>query len=413
MSNIHLAWELGGGLGHAGRLKPLALELARRGHEVTLGLRDLVHTNKLLSGMTCLRLQAPVWLHNSVGVPKKPASLAEILLGQGYLDPDALEGLVVGWRDLMRSVRADAVVTDYAPTAIVAARMLGLPAIAVGPGFWIPPADAPLPNIRDWAPIEDGRLEASEARVLRAVNEVMRRHGAAPVERAAQLFTGDRALLCSWPEMDHYRRSTLPPGERWYGPTYLPGAGAPPEWPPGAGPLVFAYVKDAYADHPALLDALARSGCRTLCYLPDVAAGKPPPLTHPSIRYSRGPVDLARAFAEASLCICHAGGATMVQALLAGVPCLLLPMQNEQFLLARQVERTGACINVGARPRPVDFSALVRELVADGPARQAARAFARRREGFSHEQQTLDLCDAIEAAAAAPRRNAPARALAG
>jgi len=59
--------------------------------------------------------------------------------------------------------------------------------------------------------------------------------------------------------MDHYRRSALPPGERWYGPTYLPGAGAPPEWPPGAGPLVFAYVKDAYADHPALLDALAVS----------------------------------------------------------------------------------------------------------------------------------------------------------
>ncbi len=43
---------------------------------------------------------------------------------------------------------ADAVVTDYAPTAVVAARMLGLPAIAVGPGFWIPPADAPLPKYR-------------------------------------------------------------------------------------------------------------------------------------------------------------------------------------------------------------------------------------------------------------------------
>lgn len=408
MAHIHLAWELGGGLGHAGRLKPLAIELTRRGHEVTLGLRDLVHTNRLLRDLACLRLQAPVWLHNVVGAPKKPSSLAEILLGQGYLDADALEGLVVGWRDLLRAVRADAVVTDYAPTAIAASRIVGIAAVAVGPGFWIPPADRPLPNIRDWAPIEDGRLEASEAKVLRAVNEVLRRHGASPLERGAQLFTGDRSLLCAWPETDHYRRETLPAGEHWYGPTYLPGGGAAPHWPEGTGPRVFAYVKDAWADHPALLEALARSGCRTVCYLPDVAAGKPAPVTHPSIRYSPGPVDLARAFADASLCICHAGGATMVQALLAGVPCLLVPMQNEQFLLARRIERTGACINAGARAGPVDFGALIAELVADGPARRAARGFAKLHEGFGHEQQAIDLCDAIEETASArPGRAAP------
>lgn len=40
MAHIHFAWELGGGLGHAGRLKPLALEALRRGHRVSLSLRD-------------------------------------------------------------------------------------------------------------------------------------------------------------------------------------------------------------------------------------------------------------------------------------------------------------------------------------------------------------------------------------
>lgn len=413
MAHIHLAWELGGGLGHAGRLKPLAVELARRGHDVSLGLRDLVHTGKLLRDLPCLRLQAPVWLHNSVGVPKKPSSLAEILLGQGYLDADALEGLVVGWRDLLRAVRADAVVADYAPTAIAASRILGIAAITVGPGFWIPPADRPLPNIRDWAPIEEGRLEASEAKVLGTANEVLRRHGAAPLARVAQLFTADRALLCAWPETDHYGRHELPAGERWYGPTYLPGGGAPPDWPEGSGPRVFAYVKDAWPEHTALLEVLARSGCRTLCYLPDVAAGKPAPVTHPSIRYSRGPVDLARAFDDASLCICHAGGATMVQALLAGVPCLLLPMQNEQFLLARRIERTGACVNAGARPRPVDYEALVAGLVADGPARRAAHAFAQAHEGFAHDSQARDLCDAIEETLVARTGRAPSGVRAG
>jgi hypothetical protein len=400
MANYLLAWELGGGLGHAGRLKLLAAELVRRGHHAALGLRDLVHTRKLLVDLPCPRLQAPAWLHHSVGVPTKPASLAEILLAHGYLDPDALEGLVLGWRDLMRVVSADAVVTDYAPTAILAARILGIPAVAVGPGFWLPPARQALPNLRDWSVLADGRLEESEAKLLRSANEVLRRHGAPAVDQGWQLFAGNRALLCAWPETDHYQRERLPAGEHWYGPTYLPGAGIAPAFPEGEGPRVFAYLKSGYAEHPEVLAALAGAGCRTLCYLPDVAAGKPPPVVDPSIKYSSGPVDLARAFDGAALCVCHAGGATMVQALLAGVPCLLLPMQNEQFLLARRIERTGACVNAGARPRPVDFGALVAELVADGPARRAAAAFANVHAGFSHVQQTIDLCDAIEAIAA-------------
>ena len=404
MSTILLAWELGAGLGHAGRLKPLAAELLGRGHGVTLALRDLVHTRRLLDDLPVPRLQAPAWLHKSVGAPSPAASLAEILLGYAYLDPDALEGLVLGWRDLMRATGARAVVTDYAPTAIVAARMLDLPAVAIGPGFWIPPSGQPLPGIRDWATLREGRLAESEAHVLRSVNAVLARHGAAPFARACDLFLGDRALLCAWPETDHYQRERLPAGQEWYGPTFLPGGGTAPAFPEVAGPRVFAYVKSGFDEHAAVLRALVDAGCSTLCYLPDVATGKPPPVEHERLRYARGPVDLARAYETAVLCVCHAGGATMVQALLAGVPCLLLPMQTEQFLLARRIERTGACINAGARPRPVDFGSLVRELVADGPARAAARAFADQYDGFSPRQQTLDLCDAIEATIARGRR---------
>ena len=158
MSNVLLAWELGAGLGHAGRLKPLAIELRARGHRVSMALRDLVHTRRLLSDLSVPRLQAPAWLHKSVGAPAAAASLAEILLGYAYLDADALEGLVLGWRDLISLTSADVVVTDYAPTAVAAARMLGVATVAVGPGFWVPPAGRPLPSIRDWATLPEGRL---------------------------------------------------------------------------------------------------------------------------------------------------------------------------------------------------------------------------------------------------------------
>ncbi len=121
-------------------------------------------------------------------------------------------------------------------------------------------------------------------------------------------------------------RRAQPTGGRWYGPSFLPQAGEPPQWPAGGGPKVFAYLKTDHPDHAALLKALADEGCRTLCYLPEVAGGQPAPLLHPLIRYAGGPVSLGEAFADGcSLCVCQAARPRWAQALLAGVPVLLLP----------------------------------------------------------------------------------------
>ena len=79
MAHLHFAWELGGGLGHAGRLKPLALEALRRGHRVSLSLRDVTQTQALLADLQAPIFQAPIWLHQVHGIPSPQISLAEIL----------------------------------------------------------------------------------------------------------------------------------------------------------------------------------------------------------------------------------------------------------------------------------------------------------------------------------------------
>ena len=112
MAHLHFAWELGGGLAYAGRLKPLAQEAMRRGHRVSLSLRDLVHTEALLRDLDAPRLQAPVWLHKVHGVPDPQVSLAEILLTCSYRDADALQGLFVGWRSLLQQLQPDLLVAD-------------------------------------------------------------------------------------------------------------------------------------------------------------------------------------------------------------------------------------------------------------------------------------------------------------
>jgi UDP:flavonoid glycosyltransferase YjiC (YdhE family) len=378
MANIVFCWELGAALGHAGRLNALAQPLVARGHAVSFVLRDLVHTRRLLAGASRPGIpvyQAPLWLHRVEGLPSGEASLADILLACGWLDADAMAGLADGWRNLLRVLQADVVVGDYAPAALLAARSLGIPCSAVGAGFQIPPA-GPLPPLRDWEPVPQARMAATEARVLATANAVLARHGAAPYARAADLLRGDAPLLCTWPELDPWGRAEA--DERWFGPT-IPGAAAgTPAWPDGAGPRVFAYLGGPHPEHGAMLAALARAGCRTLCYLPEVAAGAAPPYAHPLVAWAAGPVALGDALPASAFVICHAGESTVSQALAAGVPLLLLPRTAEAFLTARRVRRLGAGINVNEMARPLDWDAVVDRMLEGRDLRAAAQAFARR-----------------------------------
>jgi len=397
VARIHFAWELGNGLGHVARLKPLAVELARRGHEVSMSLRDLVATRALWLPLDIPCVQAPVFLHQTVGLPRRSASLAEIALGVGYLDGDVLDALHEGWRAMLSRFGADAVVGDYSPTAMLAARSLGVRAISVGLSFAIPPQGRPLPPFRPEATLEPGRLASSEARFVRAANHALRTSDAAPVRLACEVFRGDLALLCTWPELDCYARGDDSPDETWFGVNPPPEGGAPPVWPEGDGPRVFAYLKGGHPDLPLLMRALVERGCRTLCYIPDVESGAPVPLAHPRIAYSDAPVDLTKAFADCDLCLCHAGGGTIGQSLLAGVPLLTIPMQGEQELNARTVVRLGA--GAMASPKtPSEFGAILDHALRDRTLRDVARAFAERHRGITREGQTIALCDAIERA---------------
>jgi hypothetical protein len=397
VAHIHFAWELGGGLGHAGRIKPLAAEALRRGHQVSMCLRELVHTHSVLAPLGVPRLQAPVWLHEVKGLPSPQISLAEILLTMGYVNADALQGLFSGWRDTLILLKPDLVVADSAPTAVLAARSLGVRSATVGIGYFMPPEATPMPVLRDWEPVQPGRVQAGDQQMLSAINTVLERVGAAPLHHAAQALLGDAPLHLTWPELDHYGRTSLPAGQTWWGPSMLSGAGVVPQWPALDGPRVFAYLKTDHPDHALVLQALVKLGCVVECYLPEVASGRPPPVVSPRIHYSAGPVDLQAALPGCALCICHGGEATLAQALLLEVPVLLLPTQAEQFLISRCVGRAGLGINAAERRRPLDYAAVMQPmLAADGPFKRAAVAFAHSHADFSSARHTLDLVDEFE-----------------
>lgn len=385
-----MAWELGGHLGHLTRLRPVAKALDTRGHTVSFALRDVMGGRAVLPPALGRVFQAPLAINTA---PRPAWTMADVLLACGYGHSPGLAGLVAAWQSLIEASGCGVVIADHAPTALLAARVMGVPAVHIGHGFTVPPRLSPLPVFRDWAPPPETHAAEVDAQVLRCVNTVLGEAGAAPLERLCDLFYPERTLLCTWPELDHYgglgRRNEDP-----IGPDCEYNPGVEPMWPTGNGPHVLAYLRRSHPGHAEVLHALANMGVPTLCYLPGEG---PEPVSAPTLHYSRQPIDLQRALPRCSLVVCHAGQASVAQALRLGIPVLLLPEHAEQHLLARQVERCGAGVNAAMQPQPVAYAPLIAAMLrADGPHAAAARAVAARHAAFDPAMLTARVVEAAE-----------------
>jgi hypothetical protein len=390
VARVLMAWELGANLGHLTRLRPVAMALGARGHQISFALRDVMGRRALLPPELGRVYQAPV----AINVAPRPAwTMADVLMACGYGHAVGLAGLVAAWRSLFEASACEAVIADHAPTALLAARTMGVPALHIGHGFSVPPRVSPLPVFRDWAPPPEGHAAQVDAQVLSTVNTVLREAGAASLDRLCDLFHPERTLLCTWPELDHYGGLGRDAGD-YAGPDCEYAPGADPDWPPGSGPHVLAYLRSTHPGHAEVLKAMAASGLPTLCHLPGDA---PEPVSAATLRYSRQPIDLRRALPRAALLVCHAGQASVAQALRLGIPVLMLPEHAEQHLLARQVERSGAGVNAALLPQPVAYAPLIETLVAAGSAQaEAARALALRHAAFEPAALTARIVAAAE-----------------
>ena len=197
------AWELGSSYGHVSLLLPFAKKLRQRGHDVIMVLRELQNVGNLSLDKLPV-LQAPLWIYPPKGLAEPPLNYSEILLRYGYLDAVGLAGLVSAWRSLFTLHASDVIVADHSPTALLAARSMGLPATTLGSGFYFPPRQTPMPNMRPWLNVPHERLEHSDATVLNTMNAVLATYQAKPLVVVNDLFETAENFLCTFPELDHY-----------------------------------------------------------------------------------------------------------------------------------------------------------------------------------------------------------------
>jgi UDP:flavonoid glycosyltransferase YjiC (YdhE family) len=390
LKRILIAWEMGGNWGHLARDLPIALALRARGDQVLFAIRDLPTGEALLAPHGFSFVQAPVL------VPPVPANLtpvnhSDMLLAQGYGQPEALRGVLRGWLALLNALNPDLLVSDFAPIAMLAARIAGKAALPIGTGFENPPAVRPFPSIRPWEPVASERLVAADTALLSAFNAALQAFSRPPAADLCELLCSTTPLLTTLPELDHFgpRSRAL-----YVGPIYSPPAHArEAAWPGTLRPRVLAYLNRRTRGLDALLAVLENVGSSLVC----VPGGELPVGEPGASRVHREPLLLEPLLREADVIVSNGSMTMSMQALLAGVPMLLLPHVVEQELTARRIEALGAGLGVRGARSEETLQCSLEQLVSDGDFRARARDVAKRYAGESVPGAVARVLVAIDA----------------
>jgi UDP:flavonoid glycosyltransferase YjiC (YdhE family) len=327
LARILFGWELGAGRGHSSRLIELAQVLRQRGHEPLFAPQQI--------GPFAAHgpiWQAPVWPRLlgplSRRYAQQPATMGDMLAYLGLDDQEAMSAMVLAWDRVVADARPDAIVAEYAPMLQLAARHR-VPCLAWGTGFSLPPADLPtFPGFTDRSAV------VSEEQLLTSLNDSLVRAGRPPLESLPAIFAADRSLVSSFRELDPYR-------EWRSGPAGVPAINGEVPLATGGGEEIFVYLNTAVRRPDSFWRGLAGARLPIRIYDPTIDDGNAGALEKAGLKVERVPVSFADIAARSRLLVSHGGLGFCSSALLAGIPQVVIPFDQEKMLTAEALEALG------------------------------------------------------------------------
>ena len=331
-------------------------------------------------------------------------------------------------RDVLEELRRDAadvvVVDTMIPSALLGAEVAGVPAVVVMHGaYMVPRAEVPplgtgfMPASGRLGRLRDRSAAAAAIAALRnglpTLNRVRAEFGLAPLRNALDLMgNADRVLVCSSPSYD-FAPDSVPANVRYVGPQLDDTADETPGNPwagPSGRPLVLVGLSSTVMRQERLLqraaDALGQLPVRGL-----VTTG---PAVDPALIAAPPNVTVAQWARHAdilphcSAVITHGGHGTVMKALIAGIPQVVVPLGRDQPDNAARVVYAGAGVRLRKNASARALRAAVARVIEDpryraGAARMASRLAAER-------DANLAVDELERVAAAAPRLTRPAGA---
>lgn len=387
MASIVLVWEMGTDLGHVSRLDSLASHLSRCGHSVTAIFSDLnyiKHFYPTPHSAPYRIQQGPGWTDRRLRLSRSPANLSEVLLSVGFYQPQTIADKLVQWQALFSQLQADIIIYDYAPTALLATRKIPCHKINLSDPFSNPPACSPLPLFDRYAKVSEANLAVSESKLVSCINQATHKTGLADIQYAHELFAVDKTFLLSIPELDPF--SHLRHSENYIGPFTSPQTGKLSlTWSRASEKKVFAYLKPAWPNLEAFLDAASQLPIQGRFFIP----GAPDTLLN---RYQNTNFEIVTTpydLSDLKLCdlvVCHGGHSTLLQSTLSGTPALLIPLQQEQQSIALKAVDSALALTLAHNiASPEVIGSCIKDLLLNEHIRQRVKHCAQ------HYQQQFSI----------------------
>jgi len=394
MSHILFAWELGEDLGHLAQLSVIAKEMVDRGHRVTVSVKDISRASLFFRDHTITIMQSPIWLPRP-SRPRLTKTIADILAYCGYGSTTGLTTLVQAWSSLLNSISPDIVICDYAPTALLAAKRLGIPRVVLSNSFSFPEPGLPGQDICPWIPAPIEVVRRNEQQIIKNINIVSENMNFSPIEHISDIFSCDKAFITELPLLDHYKGFRQ--NSTYVGPAPSEHGFAPIDWGEHTGLNVLVYLKPGRPKVDTILTQLKDSNTTVRGFYP---GRLPQNLKHAEdgkFKLTNTPVDIASSLEQADMVVLHGGNGTLCQAVLSGKPVFILPTQIEQTRNALRIQKIGNGDWIGKQHNDTILKERFEHFITSESMKQIAKTLAEENSNFQNYPFRKIVCDGIEA----------------
>lgn len=392
--HVVIAWELGSNWGHLSVGLALAARLKTADHKVTFVVNELKLAKELLDPVGFNYLLSPSQRYKSRLADI--SNYAELLIAQGYAEPEMLGSKVDGWIQLLSRLAPDLVVAMHAPTALIAAQILNVRSVVVGAGFTIPPAISPFPSFKPWQHIANERLRTAEQAVLFSLNSMRGKYAKKPIKSLASIFN-TRQLLTTLPELDHYPPTLRAKDHQYVG--SLSGMPLPDRcsWQTNSKNKIYVYLRPWVPLYKVMLECLSSlaTSFEVVCCIPGVSDEDRDRFSSKNMRIFPHALNTKTLLSAACMVVGYGGAGSIVSAALAGVPQLIIPATVEQYLGGLKVEAAG----LGKPLAPTASSQQVgRAMIQLAESVEVKSNVMRFSAKYQHMDFTLDMLDSNLAA---------------
>ncbi len=324
---VLLAWEGGAGRGHVVTLKLIAealgsdaicdAVLCRMDHAAEL----TPYCDGVFQGV---RLSANRARREAAGNPHV-ATWGDFLGDLNFWNPQFLITQIKWWLETIKARQSRLVIADFAPCAQLAAQIAGIPSVAVGTGYSVPPSG------HDTFPFllpEHTRRVFAEEELLGAVNVARAHFGAMPLARLSDIYAKSTAMPRTIAGLDPYRglrqATLLPPLDE-----KLPHSD-------GSGDEIFIYFSASQAESPAFVDALIGLDMPMRAFIPGATTGTRELLADAGVTVETQPVAVADISRRSRLLLHSGQHGTLCMGLGMGLGQVAVPQHPEHLFHARR-----------------------------------------------------------------------------